>query len=248
MLISTGLIALIFAIIHLLSGGLKFLDSLPRSRWLSMAGGVSVTYIFLHVLPELTERQEIFEKTFGEVFSFLDHHLFLLALAGLVTFYGLERAAKESRKPGPHRGGSGNTGAGVFWIHIGSFGVYNALIGYLLLRREAGDWPGLLLYGTAIGLHFMVNDHGLRQHHKEDYDKVARWILAAAPLLGWGVGIFVTVGEAAAGALFSFIAGGVILNVLKEELPEERESRIWAFVAGVVFYSILLLAMARSGE
>lgn len=43
-------------------------------------------------------------------------------------------------------------------------------------------------------------------------------------------------------ALFAFLAGGVILNVLKEELPEERESRFSAFAGGALLYAALLLA------
>jgi hypothetical protein len=49
--------------------------------------------------------------------------------------------------------------------------------------------------------------------------------------------------EAALGVLFAFLSGGVMLNVLKEELPEERESRFWAFVVGVTAYTTLLLLL-----
>jgi hypothetical protein len=37
------------------------------------------------------------------------------------------------------------------------------------------------------------------------------------------------------------LAGGVIMNVLKEELPEEHESRFWAFALGAALYSVILL-------
>ena len=40
-----------------------------------------------------------------------------------------------------------------------------------------------------------------------------------------------------------FPGGGVIMNVLKEELPEERESRFWAFALGVALYTVILLAL-----
>ena len=50
MLVATGLLALGFALIHLLIGRLAFLRAIPRSRWLSGAGGVAVAYVFLHVL------------------------------------------------------------------------------------------------------------------------------------------------------------------------------------------------------
>ena len=43
--------------------------------------------------------------------------------------------------------------------------------------------------------------------------------------------------------LTAFLAGGVVMNVLKEELPEERESRAWAFALGTALYTMLLLAL-----
>jgi hypothetical protein len=33
------------------------------------------------------------------------------------------------------------------------------------------------------------------------------------------------------------------LNVLKEELPEERQSRFWAFALGAAIYALLLLTL-----
>ena len=55
------------------------------------------------------------------------------------------------------------------------------------------------------------------------------------------VGLFFGVSEAAIAVLFGFLAGGVVMNVLKEELPEEREGRFWAFALGAAFYSVVLL-------
>ena len=45
----------------------------------------------------------------------------------------------------------------------------------------------------------------------------------------------------AGGILAAFLAGGVILNVLKEELPEERKSRIAPFFIGAFGYAAILL-------
>ncbi len=41
--------------------------------------------------------------------------------------------------------------------------------------------------------------------------------------------------------LFAFLTGCIVLNVLKEELPEERESSLWAFATGAAVYAVLLL-------
>lgn len=60
-------------------------------------------------------------------------------------------------------------------------------------------------------------------------------------IAGWAIGSHSEIHGAAIALLFSFLAGGVVLNVLKEELPEERESRFWAFAAGAAGYAALLL-------
>jgi zinc transporter ZupT len=62
------------------------------------------------------------------------------------------------------------------------------------------------------------------------------------PLAGWFVGVFTTIDPLWLSALFAFLAGSIVLNVLKEELPEDSESRFWAFAIGTAGYASLLLA------
>ncbi|WP_228546169.1 hypothetical protein [Halegenticoccus tardaugens] len=243
-------LALGLAAVHLFGGRLRFLDVVPRSRWLSFAGGASVAYVFVHVLPEVERAAERFERTVTEVTGvalFVEYHVYLLALVGFVTFYGLERLAAGSRdgQGGDREGGPGNRedDAGVFWVHVGSFAVYNALIGYLLVHREDPGVTGLFLFFTAMALHFFVNDYGLRDHHGGVYHRWGRWMLAAAVVGGTLIGFLVEVNELLVDALFSFLAGSVILNVIKEELPEGRQSRFWAFALGAALYTGVLVLL-----
>lgn len=90
-------------------------------------------------------------------------------------------------------------------------------------------------------LHFVVNDYGLREGQKDAYHRAGRWILAIAVFLGWGSGLVNEISDIALAVLVAFLAGGVILNVLKEELPRERRSRFWAFAVGAGGYAVLLL-------
>jgi hypothetical protein len=131
------LFALVLAAIHPIAPKLRFLDVVPRSRWLSFAGGVSIAYVFVHVLPDLHETQRTLEES-GVVamLGFVETHAYLVALLGLCFFYGLEQLALRSRARNRAETGADETEPQVFWIHVGSFGVYNALIGYLLLHRE----------------------------------------------------------------------------------------------------------------
>jgi len=239
----SGVLAVGLAIVHLFSSRLRWLNAVPRNRWLSFASGVSVAYVFVHLLPELSAAQETIADNLDSTLLFLEHHVYLVALLGLTVFYGLERSAKVSRQRNRQAGKGDFTEAEVFWLHIISFATYNALIGYLLLHREAPGVLNLLLFFVAMALHFVVNDFGLREHHKQPYDRIGRWVLAIAVIMGWIIGRETEIDRAAIAVLFAFLAGGVVLNVLKEELPEERESRFWAFVLGVAIYAALLLTL-----
>jgi hypothetical protein len=241
MVLFTALLVAGLAVVHLFSGSIRFLDVLPRSRWLSAAGGISVAYVFVHLLPDLAKEQEAIREVVGRSFNFLEYHVYLVALVGLAAFYGLERAAKTSRKRKRSAGQEDATEARVFWLHTASFALYNALIGYLILHREDPGFQGLMLFTFAMGVHFVVNDYGLRKDHKGVYDRIGRWVLAVSIFLGWAIGLLFEISEAALGVLFGFLAGGVVMNVLKEELPEERESSFWAFALGAAAYAVVLL-------
>lgn len=240
--------ALLLVATHLGAPALRSLRGVPRSIWLSLFGGVSVAYVFVHLLPELAQGQRHVDGTAWAPAAFAQRHVYVVALAGLATFYGLERLAKVSRTGavGDDRDADVDedvaTTAGVFWVHMASFTVYNALIGYLLLHRDDDSATELLLFSVAMALHFVVTDFGLAEHHKHRYARTGRWLLVAAVLAGVAVGAATEVDEAALAVLVAFLAGGVILNVLKEEVPTERRSRFWAFGLGIVAYTALLLA------
>jgi hypothetical protein len=212
------------AAVHLLAGALRFGDGGRRSGWLSAAGGIAVAYVFVHLLPELGETQARSEL------PFLENHVYVLALVGFGVFYGVEMAAQRHAERSE-----------VFVLSIASFTAYNGVIGYLLARDEF-DLRGLVLFSVGMGLHFVVNDHSLREHHAAGYDRVGRFVVVAGIVAGWAVGQFTEVSEAAIGLMLAFIGGGVILNVIKEELPRERRSRFGAFALAAAAYSALLLA------
>lgn len=238
----TAIFAAGFALVHLFIGKLHFLEVTPRSRWLSAAGGVAVAYIFMHVLPELSGHEETFAKGLNLSGPSAEAWVYMVALAGLAVFYGLERAAKGSRERSRSRGEADTVEPEIFWLHIGSFGLYNMIIGYLLLHREQSGLWSLMTYFIAMSLHFVTNDFGLRDDHKERYDRHGRWLLAAAVLVGWTIGVVTSISEITIGFLFAFLAGGVVLNVLKEELPEERKSRFMPFAIGAAAYAGLSLS------
>lgn len=235
-------ITLVLALVHVLVPGMRFLGGIPRSRWLSVAGGISVAYVFVDIFPELAHRQVRLKQSFLGEIRFLEHHVYLVALIGLLAFYGLQKwATRYARPEDTPEDAPTQAPAAVFWLHVGSFALYNFLIGYLLLERPKIGAQSLLLYGTAMAFHFVVNDYGLREQHKKTYRLYGRWVLAAAVIGGFVGSLAGRIPETVVSVLYAFLAGGAVMNVLKEEMPEERKSRFFWFCGGAIGYTVVLL-------
>ena len=240
------LLALGLALVHIFAGRGRWLEAIPNKVWISFAGGISITYIFLDVFPELNRAQSELEETSFQLAGYLEHHVYLLSLAGLLLFYGLEKLALKSplRRYRHHPEPSDDpSDYGIFWVHIFSFSIYNAVLGYLFRESATHGVAECLLLFVALALHFMVNDVGLRQHHPHVYDRFGRWILAGAIVTGWGIGQAADFNGAAIAAIWALVAGGIILNILKEELPERQSSHFGWFVAGAASYAVILLSI-----
>ena len=236
-------LAVCLALVHVFASRTQWLGRIPQQWWISIAGGVSITYIFLDILPELSHAQSEVEHSSRLWLGYLEDHVYVLALAGLATFYGLEKLALKSRSHQQNTQGADCTHPGVFWLHIGSFALYNGILGFLFWQAETHGLIACLLLFFALAVHFLVNDISLQEHHKQAYDRIGRWILAATILLGWILGHQFQDNEAVVAVILALISGGIILNVLKEELPAEQDSHFGLFAIGAAGYAALLLVL-----
>ncbi|MDX1622046.1 MAG: hypothetical protein R3320_13700 [Nitriliruptorales bacterium] len=229
--------AVVLALLHAFGGRLRSVHIVPRSWVLSAGSGVSVAYVVVHLLPELAEIDEhLAGRLTGGVWGYIEAHAWLVTLAGLAAFYGLELRARRAT-------GSASSGMRrLGWLHLGSYAMYNAIVGYLLHDRVEDGAFVLLLFTIAMGVHFLVNDHGLREQLGQQYRSRGRWVVASGVVAGAVLGAFVELAEAMLGVLVAFLAGGIVMNVMKEELPENRRSRWTPFVLGAAAYAALLLS------
>ncbi|GAA0588189.1 hypothetical protein [Caenispirillum bisanense] len=243
MVVATFACTLLFAVVHLGVHHLHLVDHAPRSRWLSAAGGGAVAYLFMHILPELAlHQQSLAPETEDGAWLVREQTIHAVALAGLAAFYGMERAVKRRRQRQRHDPLPPDAPRpGLYAVHLAAFAAYNAFVGYLLSHREAESLTALLLFAVAMALHFVSTDFALLRDHRERYRRHGRWLLTASAAAGWALGVATRLPDAAVGLLFAFLAGGMMLNILKEELPEERGSHFGAFAGGAALYAGLLL-------
>lgn len=138
---------------------------------------------------------------------------------------------------------------GVYWLHLATFSVYNALITYTLpLRFRTGIWFALL-FVVAMALHFVLTDRSLSEHYPQRFARTGRRVLVAALAWGWvAAALFAPSRTVLVTVFTAFLAGGILLNVFKEELPSPRRSSYKWFLIGLVVYAALLTAVTALGE
>lgn len=232
------------AAVHVFSQQLRVLAGVPRSRLLSFVGGMAVAFVILRLLPALGEHQQTIGTVAATgIFGTLKNHVYIVVLISIAIYYGLEQLARRSKEKRRGMGESARTSYRVFWLHMLTLALMNVLIGYLLIGQAKQGNLHLSLFFLAMLFKFLVNDHGLHRLHKDLYDDLGRWVLVLAVFLGWGINYLFDVPRVGPALFQAFIAGGVLLNVLKEELPEERQSRYWAFALGTSAYATLLVAI-----
>ena len=97
-----------------------------------------------------------------------------------------------------------------------------------------------MLYAVAIAFHLLSLTHDLSNEYGAAYQRVGRFILAGAALLGWGGGLLFALPGSMVTLLLAFVSGAVIMNSLIMELPSEKDGRFWPFMAGGLLYGVIL--------
>lgn len=215
----------LFALIHLFSGRLSRFNLDFQSKFLSTAGGVAIAYVFIDLLPKLCKNDLMVRQSLHALFPYFERHVFIMALFGFLLFYLVDRRQNEAK---------------TYWLSISSYALFNFLIGYAIVDKNDPEVKPLVLFTIAMGLHYFVNDFTLTRDHAQ-YRKSGRWILVACLLLGWIIGLFSQLPTVAIALVTAFIGGGVIMNVIRHELPKENPNNNKAFLFSALAYMLILL-------
>lgn len=210
--------------------------ALDRRTMISLGAGMSVAYVFVHLLPELHEVREDLARSLPFEPRFDGLAAYYVALVGFLLSYGLHRwqGAHEAKE------GEKSEESPQFFGHF----AYVMLTTYtfVLISEESG--AKIFLYALALAAHFLTIDHMFRESAEAAYARNGRWLLAGACLLGWGVAQFLPPPLAVASLLSALIAGAVTMTSAISELPSEREGRFLPFMVGGLVYGALLFPLA----
>lgn len=220
----------IFALVHLLADRARNWNFLVQSRFLSFGSGIAISYVFVDLLPKLGASDLVVKKAFEGIFPFMERHAFVAALLGFLTFFVVQRTSLSTNKER------------AFVFSMASYSLFNFFVGYAVVDKYDPEVQPLALFTLAMALHYFTNDYTLSESHGESYSRYGKWVLVASLFLGWLTGVAFTLPDAGVALISAFIGGGVIMNVIRHELPKDKPSSLPAFLLGALVYTVILLA------
>ncbi|HEY5236477.1 MAG TPA: hypothetical protein VIJ14_09890, partial [Rhabdochlamydiaceae bacterium] len=130
-----GFIALlVLSAIHLFANRAKVLGWVWHGQFLSFAAGISLSYVFVDLLPALERGSPVLKQAFGDLLPFLELHTYLIALLGILFYYGVESAQSKLNNS---------------WVPISGYLLFNFLVGAGLSDSSNPEIQPLTLFTIA---------------------------------------------------------------------------------------------------
>ena len=219
------ILALLLSIVDFFTEGLFSKASPNKMKFISFSAGVSVSYIFLILLPEIYSDAVTINKL-----------LFLAVLFGFGVFHIVEKYIRQNFT-GPelrkeHR-----------IVHSLTSFVYFFVVGFILLKLTESSALNAVLLFVPITLHIVIDSlprRSTKKHH-------LRAISASSPFLGAIAATFIDVGETGNVALLGIVGGALLYTVIRESLPREVKGRLMYFVTGLLLFTVLILLLWNIG-
>lgn len=190
----------------------------------SFVAGISVSYLFLYMFPELYEGVK-----------FLNKSLFVYVLLGFILLHIVEKQIRQSKSIEKLRLKLKEEHSVVFFIYYFILGII--LVELLNLSLLKG-----LLFFFIILFHSTVSAASLKQIHQKLIEKkVFKIVLSVSTLLGILFALFVKFPQSVYFILIGFVAGALLYIVIRDIIPKESDSKLIYFIFGALLYMVLIM-------
>lgn len=220
-----NILALILSIADFFTEGLFFKATENKMKFISFAAGISVSYIFLILLPEIY---------LGAVK--INNMLFLAVLFGFGLYHIIEKYIRQNYSGQKLR-------EEHHIIHSTVSFSYFFVVGFILYKiAEISPIKGILLFIPVL-LHIII-DSLPRRITKKHHIRAAS---ASSAFLGSIAAIFIDVREIGNVILLGFVGGALLYSVIRESLPKEREGKPLFFLIGLLLFTVIILLLWNVG-
>ncbi len=236
----TFILVLILSVSHLMVGKIKIVNRY-QNILISFAGGISISYIFLTILPKLAKSEKLFFSSDDVGFLiFLEHNSYLLALIGLLIFFFSDQLVQYLFAL--HEGGKHSTTyKAAVYFHISFLAGYYLLTGFILTELKDVSNCIVIIFAIAMIFHFQSLDLIIYKRFQHKYNRIIKWIFAFSTFIGWLIATILAMDQIILALWTSFFAGILIITTIKEKIPDQkRSSPLLPFLLGVMIYLVVV--------
>lgn len=219
------LFAFVLAMVHFMAEELEEMIGGYREPLISFGSGVSITYIFVQLVPE-------FHRIALESSE-------LIFVAPLIGFSSIHLAEKYvSKSSFSQREASKRFGE----IHSAFLFTYHFLIGFLIASLLSQNAVSGILFFIPIVLHVAISSLSMSELHEEVLQFMpTKVIISTAPLIGVAFQKAGVISSSVFNSLFGLVIGMFMYVVIRDSIPEGENGRPEEFVAGFVLYLAVIL-------
>ena len=217
------ILGVVLAVVHYFSDRIHPENPAFRHKIVSFVAGISITYIFLLLLPEVYRGIESLHQL-----------LFLFILAGFASFHLIEKHIYQHRK-------KDKLHEELRVAHSSMFFVYHFVIGILLVELLNINLVEGFLFFIPILFHAAVSSASLKGIHISIRERILlKSVLSCSTLFGVLLAYFVLTPSNVLHALLGFIVGSLLYIVIRDSIPKETVGKARFFVLGVVVYTLII--------
>ncbi len=213
---------------HYLSDRFCLTCSKYKNEIISFTAGVSITYIFLQLLPELYMGVAV-----------LNRFLFIFVLVGFVLFHLVEKYIYQSI---PHNKVSND----LKLAHSMGLTIYYIVVGIVLVKFVNKSAIEGILFFIPVFLHAIISSlssHGIHGLYGPSYPnkRGINLLQSVAAIIGVVISLSIIIPDQVSFALMGIVAGLLLFIVTRDILPKDKKGNPLFFVLGVVLYGSIII-------
>ncbi|MFB6245877.1 MAG: hypothetical protein ABEJ03_06050 [Candidatus Nanohaloarchaea archaeon] len=197
-----------------------------REMVVSFGSGVSVSYIFVRLLPE-----------FHRAASSSSRFVFSFPLIGFSSVHLAEKYLAKSSITGER------LRKDYAELHTGFLFLYHASIGYLIATLVAESAVSGLLFILPVVIHVAVSSISVSELHEELSRRLSmKLLVSVAPLLGVTIHVLGSIPSRTFTPVFGAVTGMFFYIAVRDSIPHGEDGRPLEYLAGMTLYLAVMVA------
>ena len=181
----------------------------------AFGGGLSVAYVFLHLVPSLDSSDDV-----------VGPRVYFVALLGFVVFYGLDVLFQPPKDTHPTK----------YHAYLWAFFLYDGLLVFTLALALPPTPILTLVFALSLALDVLDTDLDLQAEYGARFVKSGRWVLLAGVAVGYALSVVRRPDPLVIDILTAALAGFMMFHTFKGQFPAVRNKKFPAFVVGLLTF------------